>query len=91
MSYVDNLYALDAPNGVVYVSSNDDNLYALNVASGEILWNYIINDHDHAVESSPDVDNGVVYIGSGARDIYAFANRTNSNNSLVQYSLQSSQ
>ena len=48
-------------NGVVYVSSTDGNLYALNASTGAKLWS------NPAVSySSPAVANGVVYIGSTA-------------------------
>jgi outer membrane protein assembly factor BamB len=74
--------ALTSPavaNGVVYVGSNDGNIYALNAVSGEKQWNYTISDPGYAVESSPAVAHGLVYIGSGARNVYAFGNPTNNN------------
>jgi outer membrane protein assembly factor BamB len=37
-------------NGVVYVGSDDDNVYALNARTGAKLWSYTPGDH---VESSP--------------------------------------
>jgi outer membrane protein assembly factor BamB len=49
-------------NGVVYVGSNDYNVYALNATTGAKLWNYTTGGN---VESSPAVANGVVYVGSG--------------------------
>ena len=48
-------------NGVVYVGSNDGNLYALNASTGAKLWSYPTG---AAVASSPAVANGVVYVGS---------------------------
>jgi outer membrane protein assembly factor BamB len=56
-------------NGVVYVGSDDDGLYALNAANGTLLWSYTTGG---AVESSPAVANGVVYVGSGDDNLYAF-------------------
>jgi outer membrane protein assembly factor BamB len=56
-------------NGVVYVGSGDDNLYALNAATGTPLWSYTTGG---AVGSSPAVANGVVYVGSGDDNLYAF-------------------
>jgi outer membrane protein assembly factor BamB len=48
-------------NGVVYVGSDDHNLYALSAATGHELW--------HATSvgpvASPNVVNGVVYVGFG--------------------------
>jgi outer membrane protein assembly factor BamB len=49
-------------NGVVYIASADDNVYALNAANGRKLWNYTMGG-DPGV-SSPAVVDGKVYIGS---------------------------
>jgi outer membrane protein assembly factor BamB len=49
-------------NGVVYVGSNDHNLYALDASSGEKLR--AIN-FGLPVKSSPAVVDGVVYVGAG--------------------------
>lgn len=50
-------------NGVVYVGSVDDNLYALNATTGALQWTYATNYWDL---SSPTVANGVVYVDSDA-------------------------
>jgi len=55
-------------NGVVYIGSNDNNLYALNASTGAFLWKYQTNG---SVFSSPAVANGVVYFGSGDDYLYA--------------------
>jgi outer membrane protein assembly factor BamB len=55
-------------NGVVYVGSDDGNVYALNATSGTKLWNFTTGD---SVASSPAVVNGVVYVGSGDGNLYA--------------------
>ena len=55
-------------NGVVYVGSDDNNLYALNATTGALLWKYTTGGQ---VESSPAVANGVVYVGSDDRNLYA--------------------
>ena len=55
-------------NGVVYVGSWDDNVYALNATRGNKLWNYTTGNE---VGSSPAVVNGVVYIGSYDGNVYA--------------------
>jgi len=55
-------------NGVVYVGSDDDNVYALNASIGNKIWSYITGG---AVESSPAVADDVVYIGSGDNNVYA--------------------
>jgi len=56
-------------NGVVYVGSYDNNLYALNAQTGALLWRY---NTSGLVSSSPTVANGVVYVGSWDKNIYAF-------------------
>jgi outer membrane protein assembly factor BamB len=54
---------------VVYVGSDDDNVYALNATSGLTIWTYgTLN----LVDSSPAVANGVVYVGSNDDNVYAF-------------------
>ena len=55
-------------NGVVYIGSLDNNVYALNATTGAKLWNFTTGG---AVYSSPAVANGVVYVGSDDNDVYA--------------------
>jgi len=55
-------------NGVVYVGSYDDYVYALNASSGRWQWRYQTGG---AVQSSPAVVNGVVYAGSEDKYVYA--------------------
>ena len=47
-------------NGVVYIGSRDDHLYALNANTGVKLWSFTTGGE---VIASPAVANGVVYIG----------------------------
>jgi outer membrane protein assembly factor BamB len=54
-------------NGVVYVGSDDYNVYALNAKTGAKLWSYATGD---SVHSSPAVANGMVYVCSDK--VYAF-------------------
>jgi outer membrane protein assembly factor BamB len=54
-------------NGVVYVGSIDDNIYALKAATGAKLWSYATGNY---VFSSPAVANGVVYVGSEDGNVY---------------------
>jgi len=56
-------------NGVVYVGSNDGNIYAIDSATGTLLWSYKTGGY---VLSSPAVANGMVYIGSDDGNLYAF-------------------
>src|ERR1700674_2308342 len=57
-------------NGIVYVGSNDGNLYALRASSGAKLWSFGVGVMDF---SSPAVANGVVYAGAvvGDGNLYA--------------------
>jgi outer membrane protein assembly factor BamB len=56
---------------VVYVGSNDYNVYALNATSGAKVWSFTIGS---AVLSSPAVVNGTVYVGSYNSNVYAIGN-----------------
>lgn len=60
-------------NGVVYVGSEDRNVYALNAETGAKLWNYTT---EGLVYSSPAVANGVVYVGSEDGYVYALTAST---------------
>jgi eukaryotic-like serine/threonine-protein kinase len=55
-------------NGVVYVGALDSNVYALNAANGNRLWNYTTG---YIINSNPIVINGIVYVGSLDNNIYA--------------------
>ena len=55
-------------NGVVYIGGNQ-NLYALDAATGKVLWTYATG---NTIQSSPAVVDGVVYVGSNDENVYAF-------------------
>jgi outer membrane protein assembly factor BamB len=55
-------------NGVVYIGSDDNNVYALSASTGVKLWSYATGS---SVFSSPAVANGVVYIGSDDGNVYS--------------------
>jgi len=55
-------------DGVVYIASYDDNIYALNATSGQKIWSY---DTGSSTDSSPAVVDGVVYVAGGDRNVYA--------------------
>jgi outer membrane protein assembly factor BamB len=55
-------------NGVVYVGSRDEYLYALNAKTGEQIWTFRTGSW---VDSSPIVVDGVVYCGSNDGHLYA--------------------
>jgi len=48
-------------DGIVFVGSNDGNLYAVDAATGEEHWRFETGDK---IRSSPTVVDGTVYIGS---------------------------
>jgi PGF-CTERM protein len=56
---------------VVYVGSEDYNVYALNATTGAKLWNYTTGG---GVFSSPAVANGTVYVGGVDGNVYAIGN-----------------
>jgi outer membrane protein assembly factor BamB len=58
-------------NGVVYVGSLDNNLYAFYPATGAMLWTATTG--NMIGDSSPAMANGVVYVGSYDHRLYAFA------------------
>jgi outer membrane protein assembly factor BamB len=49
-------------NGVVYIGSGDDHLYAFNAQTGSLLWS--TRTGSGAIDSSPAVANGVVYFST---------------------------
>jgi len=59
--------------GVLYVGSNDFNLYALDASTGAKLWSFPTGSQ---VRSSPAVANGVVYVGSLDFNVYALSAST---------------
>ena len=60
-------------NGVMYIGSWDNNVYALNARTGALLWKYATGG---PVDSAPAVANGVVYFGSWDFNVYALNART---------------
>jgi outer membrane protein assembly factor BamB len=55
-------------DGVVYVGSGDDNLYAMDALTGTVVWNYTTNGD---IASSPAIADGIVYVGSYDGEFYA--------------------
>ena len=60
-------------NGVVYLGSWDDNVYALDASTGAKLWSYATGNE---LRSSPAVSDGAVYIGSEDGKFYALNGST---------------
>jgi len=54
-------------DGIVYVGSEDKNIYAIGALNGSLIWNFTTRD---AVESSPAVANGKVYTGGDDGYVY---------------------
>jgi eukaryotic-like serine/threonine-protein kinase len=70
----DNIHSSPAiANGVVYIGSNDQKLYAINAATGAEKW---AAPTGNSIYSSPISVNGVVYVGSFDRKLYAFDAQT---------------
>ena len=55
-------------NGMVYFGSDDHKVYALNAATGAVVWTVTTGDF---VQSSPAVSGGVVFVGSHDGKVYA--------------------
>jgi len=70
--------------GLVYVGSDDGNLYCLEAGSGEILWNFTTWGY---VYSSPALYNGSIYFGSCDNSIYCIGNRLIGLNVLIEMEL----
>ena len=71
-SYSTGNYVESSPavaNGVVYIGSDDDHVYALNAKTGRKLWRYAAGS---GVGTSPVVANGMMYVGSDDFKVYAF-------------------
>ncbi len=55
-------------NGVVYIGSYDNKLYALDAASGRLIWEYAT---EGVLIANPVIDGDTVYIASFDKKIYA--------------------
>ncbi|GGB18625.1 outer membrane protein assembly factor BamB family protein [Puia dinghuensis] len=55
-------------NGIVYFGSSDRNVYAMDAATGHLVWKYYTGD---VVNASPTVANGIVYVTGGFDNLYA--------------------
>ncbi|MFE5331308.1 protein kinase [Embleya sp. NPDC056575] len=55
-------------NGVVYIGSQDKNVYAIDATTGTKKWAYTAGS---GVDPSPAVAGGLVYVGSDDKNVYA--------------------
>ncbi|MCW4028890.1 MAG: PQQ-binding-like beta-propeller repeat protein [Candidatus Bathyarchaeota archaeon] len=55
-------------NDILYVGTGDGKVIALNVTSGDTIWNYTTGS---GISSSPAITNGVLYVGSVDDNLYA--------------------
>ncbi|MDD5191187.1 MAG: PQQ-binding-like beta-propeller repeat protein [Dehalococcoidales bacterium] len=62
-------------NDTVYCGSNDYNMYAIDIATGQKKWQYTTGSW---VESTPAVVNGIIYFGSNDGKFYALDAATGS-------------
>lgn len=60
-------------DGVVYVSSYDNNLWALNAGDGSLIWKFPT---EGGLGSSPIYSGGHIYVGSTDQNLYAVDART---------------
>jgi outer membrane protein assembly factor BamB len=58
---------------MVYASSEDHNVYALDASTGALVWKYPTGD---VMLGSPTVANGVLYVGSNDNNVYALDAKT---------------
>ena len=72
-------------NGVVYVSTEDGYVYAINATTNTQLWCF---EADDDIYSSPTVVNGVVYVGSDDGYLYALNATTTNPNGEVLWAYQ---
>ena len=81
--YRTNSQVLSSPlayNQVVYIGSNDQNLYALNIIDGSVKWRCATNG---LVKSSPAIYGGHIFVGSYDKNLYALDTATGSVKWLV--------
>jgi len=55
-------------HGIVYIGSDDTNLYAVDAVTGKEKWRFATGGW---VLSSPSVADGIIYVGSNDKNLYA--------------------
>lgn len=71
--------------GLLYVGSDDGDLYCLETGSGEVLWNFTTRGY---VYSSPALYNGSIFFGSCDNSIYCIGNRLIGLNVMIGMELE---
>jgi outer membrane protein assembly factor BamB len=74
-------------NGILYVGSTDDTLYALNATDGTQIWKFKITQPGDATVGSPAVANGIVYVDSQSTPAYLYALNASTGSDLWSYKL----
>ncbi len=62
-----------AQDGILYVGAYDNNMYALQAASGEFLWKYATQG---GIVSKPAIFEGNLFFGSADKNLYAISARS---------------
>ena len=62
-----------AQDGILYVGAYDNNMYALQAASGEFLWKYPTGG---SIVSKPSILEGNLFFGSADKSLYAISARS---------------
>lgn len=76
------------PASILYAYSQEGDLYALNTATGEKLWNQTVPINSYpANPPTPVVADNVLYVGSGGGNLYAFDAATG--DKLWNYTIES--
>lgn len=66
---------LDPVNGIVYIGSLDDQVYALNMSTGSLLWNYTTGGQ---IYENAALSNGTLYVSANDLKLYALNAATGS-------------
>ncbi len=62
-----------ATDGTIYIASNDNKLYAIDPANGNIKWTFSTNDSIYTYASPIIAQNGTIYLTSTDKNLYAIS------------------
>ena len=74
-------------NGILYVGSTNDILYALNATDGMQIWSFKITQPGVATVDSPAVANGIVYVDSQSTPAYLYALNASTGSEFWRYKM----